>query len=85
LTRTAIEKAAREAGRKAGICQHVTPRVFRHGFAPHVLHDGYHIRTVQELLGHQDVETTMIYTHVLHRGGRAARPPGRAGTRNRSR
>ena len=70
-----VQKAVREAARKVDIRKHVTPHVLRHSFATHVLHDGYDIRTVQELLGHQDVETTMIYTHVLNRGGRAVRSP----------
>jgi integron integrase len=70
-----LQKAIREAARLAGIDKPVTPHTFRHSFATHLLQNGYDIRTVQELLGHKDVKTTMIYTHVLQRGGLAVKSP----------
>lgn len=70
-----LQKAVRSAAKKAGINKLVGPHTFRHCFATHLLESGYDIRTVQELLGHKDVRTTMIYTHVLQRGGLAVKSP----------
>ncbi|RLD00278.1 MAG: integron integrase [Chloroflexi bacterium] len=70
-----VRGAVRAAARQAGLAKHVTPHTFRHSFATHLLEDGYDIRTVQELLGHADVKTTMIYTHVLNKGGRGVISP----------
>jgi hypothetical protein len=68
-------RAVKQAGRAAGISKHVSRHTLRHSFATHLLGNGYDIRTVQELLGHHSVETTMIYTHVMRKGAAAVRSP----------
>jgi integron integrase len=75
LHESSVQRSLKEAVRAVGIQKKVSCHTFRHSFATHLLQNGYDIRTVQELLGHKDVKTTMIYTHVLNRGGRGVRSP----------
>ena len=75
LYEASVQRAVREAAKLAEIHKPVTPHTLRHSFATHLLQAGYDIRTVQELLGHKDVQTTMIYTHVLNKGGKGVVSP----------
>lgn len=72
---SSLQKAVGRAGMAAGIVKHFGCHTFRHSFATHLLEDGYDIRTVQDLLGHKSLNTTMIYTHVMHKGAGAVKSP----------
>ena len=70
-----LQAEVKKAARRAGVAKRVSCHTFRHSFATHLIEAGYDIRTVPELLGHTDVQTTQIYTHVLNRGGSGVKSP----------
>ncbi len=75
LHESVLQKAVKNAAQRAGIHKPVGPHTFRHCFATHLLESGYDIRTVQELMGHKDVKTTMVYTQVMNKGPLGVRSP----------
>ena len=75
LHESVLQRAVKEAARKIGLTKPANCHTLRHSFATHLLEDGYDIRTIQELLGHRDVKTTMNYIHVLNRGGKGVYSP----------
>ena len=75
ISEDGLQRTVQKAARTAGLTKPVSPHTFRHSFATHLLEAGYDIRTVQELLGHKDVTTTMIYTHVMNKGGLGVKSP----------
>ncbi len=75
LDESGLQRSFKQAVRRCGIAKPASCHTLRHSFATHLLEDGYDLRTIQELLGHKDVSTTQIYTHVLNRGGQGVRSP----------